>query len=124
MTKPRILAIDDDEATLQYLSRVLEARYTVITCQDPTAAVELARAEQPDLILCDIDMPVMDGGEVCSALADDPRTFHIPFVYLTAMVSPSEVKELDGYVGGRPGVAKRANLSELVACIESQLNKP
>ncbi len=123
MTKASILAIDDDDMVLQYLSRTLSDRFTVITSTDPAAAVALAQTDKPDLVLCDIDMPGMDGGAVCAALADHPSTRDIPFVYLTAMVSPAEVSELGGYVGGKPGVSKRANRAQLVSCIEAQLQR-
>lgn len=121
MTTPRLLVIDDDDMVLTYLSRTLSHRYTIMTRQDPKAAIDFAAVELPDLILCDIDMPDMDGGAVCAALAENPVTARIPFVYLTAMVSPSEVVELQGFVGGRPGVAKRASMQELIATIDSQL---
>ena len=62
MTTPRLLVIDDDDMVLTYLSRTLSHRYTIMTRQDPKAAIELAAVELPDLILCDIDMPDMDGG--------------------------------------------------------------
>jgi len=121
MTKARILAIDDDQMVLNYLQRMLADRYDLTLSADPRAAIALAQNEQFDLILCDIDMPAMDGGAVVAALAGHPATVDIPFIYLTAIVSPSEVNALNGIVGGKPGVAKRASVTELVAAIEAQL---
>lgn len=123
MSTALILAIDDDEMVLNYLRRMLSSHYTVITSSAPKAALEMAQHERPDLILCDIDMPDMDGGAVGAALAKNPATAHIPLMYLTALVSPSEVKDLDGIVGGKPGISKRASLPELVAAIEAQLKR-
>ena len=71
------------------------------------------------MVLCDIDRPEMSGGDVAAALADEPLTAHIPLIYLTALVSPEETRELGGDVGGRPGVSKRAPLAELVRVVES-----
>lgn len=121
MSTTRILAIDDDEMVLNYLQRMLGQRYQLILCGEPQVAAQMAKAELPDLILCDIDMPDMDGGAVLAALSTDPITAKIPFVYLTSMVSPSEVAALDGIVGGRPGISKRADLTEMVAIIEANL---
>lgn len=117
-SKKKILLVDDDDAVIALLSAKLAPRYEVIASTDPLRAIELARSEQPDLVLCDIDMPRMGGGDVSAALADDPFTTAIPLVYLTSLVSPEEARELGGQVGGRPGVSKRAPLSELVRVID------
>jgi len=55
------------------------------------------------------------------ALAQDAATAAIPLIYLTALVSPEEAKDLGGQVGGRPGVSKRAPLSELVSRIDQAI---
>lgn len=115
--KKRVLLVDDDATVLDYLGAKLSKIYEVVATSDPRQAVTLARRELPDVILCDIDMPQMSGGEVAAALADDSGLSRIPFLYLTDLVSPQEARELQGVVGGRPGVAKRAPLAELVARI-------
>jgi CheY-like chemotaxis protein len=117
-TKKRILLIDDDDAVVSYLVAKLSKLYDVVATVDPGRAVALARRELPDVILCDIDMPGMTGGDVAAALAEDSATARIPLIYLTALVSPQETRDLQGQVGGRPGVSKRAPLAELVARID------
>lgn len=117
--KKRVLLIDDDEAVVAHLTVKLSKRYDVVSTVDPRQAVALARRELPDVILCDIDMPGMSGGDVAAALSQDSGTARIPLIYLTALVSPEEARELQGQVGGRPGVSKRAPLAELVACIDA-----
>jgi CheY-like chemotaxis protein len=116
--KKRILLIDDDPTIVSYLTAKLGKTYEVSGTSDPAKAAALARRELPDVILCDIDMPEMSGGEVAAAFEEDSALSRIPFIYLTDLVSPSEARDLQGQVGGRPGVAKRAPLSELVARIE------
>ncbi len=116
--KKKILLVDDDEAVVSYLVVKLAKYYDLISTTDPTQVVAMAREEQPDLILCDIDMPGMSGGDLASALTEDPDTAFIPVLYLTALVSPQETKELQGQVGGRPGISKRAPLAELLARID------
>ncbi|HVZ45714.1 MAG TPA: response regulator [Ramlibacter sp.] len=116
--RTKVLLIDDDAVVLRYLGSKLGTRYEVLTVQEPHAGVALARAQQPDVIVCDIDMPAMSGGDVAAALAADALTRKIPVVYLSALVSPEETRDLQGVVGGRRGVSKRARLAELVAVIE------
>ena len=116
--KKKILLVDDDEAVVSYLVVKLARYYDLISTTDPTKVVDMAREEQPDLILCDIDMPHMSGGDLASALTEDPDTAFIPVLYLTALVSPQETKDLQGQVGGRPGISKRAPMAELLARID------
>jgi CheY-like chemotaxis protein len=116
--RKKILVIDDDEAVLALLAAKLGKRYDTVLTTEPKHAVALAATERPDVVLCDIDMPRMSGGDVAAALDADPRTARIPVVYLTALVSPQEALELGGQVGGRRGVSKRAPLTELMAAID------
>jgi CheY-like chemotaxis protein len=119
--RKKLMLIDDDAAVVNYLVNKLSRMYEVVSTTNPAQAVALARAEQPDVILCDIDMPDVSGGDVAAALAQDAVTAAIPLIYLTALVSPEEAKDLGGQVGGRPGVSKRAPLSELVSRIDQAI---
>ena len=116
--KKCILLIDDDETVLAYLVPKLSKLYEVVSTSDPRKAAALARTQLPDVILCDIDMPGMSGGDVANELGNDSLTARIPFLYLTDLVSPEEARDLDGHVGGKPGIAKRAPMAELVRRIE------
>jgi putative two-component system response regulator len=115
----KILAIDDDPAVLAYLQAKLGGDYTVVTTQLPSQALAMAREEMPDLVICDIDMPNADGGDVAAALARDSATRHIPFLYLTSILTQEEARDLDGMVGGKPGISKHAPANELLARIRS-----
>ena len=82
----RILVVDDVDTNVRLLEAKLTIEYfDVVTCNDGAAAIELARTEQPDLILLDVMMPKMDGFETCRRLKDDPATRHIPVVLVTAL---------------------------------------
>ena len=118
MTKRKnVLLVDDDHAVTDYLQIKLGKAYDVQVTNEPRAVLALARKGQPDLILCDIDMPDMDGGDVCRVLSDDEQTRHIPILYLTSMVSREEVQMMGGQIGGRPGVSKDAPIEEFLARI-------
>lgn len=82
----RILVVDDVDTNVRLLEAKLTIEYfDVVTCNDGATAIELARSEQPDLILLDVMMPKMDGFETCRRLKDDPATRHIPVVLVTAL---------------------------------------
>lgn len=82
----RILVVDDVDTNVRLLEAKLMLEYfDVLTCTDGASAIELARAEKPDLILLDVMMPHMDGFETCRRLKDDPETRHIPVVLVTAL---------------------------------------
>ena len=114
-----ILLIDDDTAVLDLLGSKLRPAYAVIASANPHQAVKLAVDRRPDLVLCDVDMPGMNGAEVAAALKD-AGAGAIPIVYLTGLVSPQEANDLPLAAAGRHRViAKRAALGELLACIKS-----
>ncbi|HEY3796932.1 MAG TPA: PleD family two-component system response regulator [Caulobacteraceae bacterium] len=82
----RILVVDDIEANVRLLQAKLQAEYyDVLTASNGAAALEIAAAEKPDLVLLDVMMPGMDGFEVCRRMKNDPATRHIPIVLVTAL---------------------------------------
>ena len=111
--KPCVLVIDDDEAVAWAIAGRLGRDFRVVGTSDPSQAVALAREEKPGVILCDINMPGMQGDEVAFALSQEPRTAGIPLVYLTALVSQEELPDLDGVFGDYPAVSKSASTEEL-----------
>jgi len=88
----KILLTEDDEFSRDMLQRRLERNgFEVICAADGREALTAARTQKPDLILMDLDMPVMDGRAAIGALRSDPRTFKIPIIVLTAHASPEDV---------------------------------
>lgn len=87
----KFLLVEDDEDTRALVESILGFEgHTVVSTSDPTAALGLARAEQPDLVLCDITMPILDGYGVLKALQADPVTAHLPVVFLSGHKDFSE----------------------------------
>src|ERR1044071_6497252 len=82
----RVLVVDDVELNVKLLEAKLANEYfEVVTAFNGPAALELAEAEPPDIILLDVMMPRMDGFEVCRRLKANPRTTDIPVVMVTAL---------------------------------------
>ncbi len=95
--KQKTLLLVDDEATnLQVLRHTLQDNYRLLFAKEGKTALELARAEQPDLILLDIMMPEISGYEVCTQLKAQDETSFIPVIFITALSdSADEEKGFD-----------------------------
>jgi len=119
MARRKILLVDDDEAVLDFLQAKLGARYDLVSTNAPENVLTLARSQQPQLILCDVDMPEMDGGDLSSALFADAELRDIPVLFLTALASPQDLQRLSGQLGGRPAVSKSEPVARLVERIEA-----
>jgi putative two-component system response regulator len=119
--KPAILVVDDDPIVTAALKARLGRDFRVIGVNDPHEAVATARREQPDVILCDIKMPGMQGDEVAFELSQDEETAEIPLIYLTSLVDPRETTELDGPFGGHIAISKSASTDELLDVIHDAI---
>jgi DNA-binding response OmpR family regulator len=121
--KKRILVVDDEPSITRLLKLNLEETndYEVRTENDAKAAVASAEDFQPDLILLDVLMPDLDGGELASRLQASPKLKGVPIVFLTAAATKKEVYARGGKVGGLPFLAKPVDLAEVVACLNQHL---
>lgn len=84
-TKPLILVVDDQATVIRIMSRILQPVYDVCFATSGERALEVAREQQPDLILLDNIMPGMTGIETCMALKEDENTARIPVIFVTSM---------------------------------------
>ncbi|HEY9738139.1 MAG TPA: ATP-binding protein [Trichocoleus sp.] len=116
-----ILAIDDTPENLQLLSQLLADRnYKVRSVTKGTTALRAAQAAPPDLILLDVNMPQMNGYEVCQQLKADERTREIPVIFVSALGETlDKVKAFQ--VGGVDYVTKPFQVEEVLARIETHL---
>jgi two-component system, OmpR family, response regulator len=123
LQKKRILVVDDRTSDTQLVKLSLERtnEYIVKEENDATSAIATAEAFQPHLILLDVMMPGLDGGELAAVFQAHPLLKSIPIVFLTAAVTHKEVDAGRGLVGGRPFLAKPIVLTELIACLDQQL---
>ena len=113
VTSKRILVVDDTEDILLVLSRRLTSwGYEAYTASSGEKGLEIAFEKVPDLILLDIMMPRMKGRDVCARLKADPKTKHIPVIFLTALGLADHVKAgMD--VGGDDYLVKPFEPAEL-----------
>ena len=90
---------------------------------DSEQALAAAEEFQPDLILLDVMMPGLDGGQLATRFEADPKLNKVPIVFLTAAATKSEIYARGGKVGGLPFLAKPVEISAVVACIKQQLGQ-
>jgi len=111
----KVLIVDDEEDVLQMLGKRLTASgYSVITATNGTDAIALAKSQHPDIIILDIIMPGMEGGEVAAELKEHPLTRSIPVILLTAMLSKTEEEKHGSMVGGHIALAKPLDIEKLL----------
>ena len=88
-----ILVIEDEPEMRRNITRLLKLEgYNALGAENGQAGLEMIRKQQPDLILCDVMMPVMDGHEVLRALRADPALQSIPFIFLTAKGEKTDLR--------------------------------
>lgn len=123
--KRKVLIIDDEEDFCHFVKLNLErsGQFEVLVATKAMAGIGMAKKNLPDLILLDILMPDMDGSLVAETLLQEPATKKIPILFLTALAQKNEVESSGGIIGGRTFLAKPITPDELVARINSVLEK-
>lgn len=117
----KILVIEDTADIRDLISEMLESRgFTVMEAEDGLNGVRLAQTKSPDLILCDIQMPRMNGFEVLQKLRDDEGTATIPFIFLTGAADKMQVRQ-GMELGADDYLTKPFTLHELLAAVTARL---
>ncbi|HMG01275.1 MAG TPA: response regulator [Gemmatimonadaceae bacterium] len=118
-----VLVVEDNPANMTLATFLLKsAGYAVLGASDAEAGLALARAEQPDLVLMDIQLPGMDGLQACAILKKDTVTRDIPVIALTALAMKGDEERIraagcDGYI------AKPLAYREFLATVAARLQK-
>lgn len=119
----RILLIEDNAEILENTSEILElAGYKVFTAENGKSGVEAALQHHPDLIICDVMMPVLDGYGVFHLIRKNPELVNIPFIFLTAKSERSDFRK-GMEMGADDYITKPFNDTELLNAVESRLEK-
>lgn len=121
--RAKLLLIDDNDNTLDLLEVFLFGDYDLVTAENGFEGLKVAEREQPDLIVTDIMMPVMDGIAFFNELRRREPTAHIPVVAVTSFAENTTVKSLLN-VGFAGVVAKPFHRDEIVNTIAEQLSGP
>jgi len=124
--KKRILIIDDEVSFARMVKMNLEktGAFEVRVENRAAAAVPAAREFRPDLVLLDVIMPNMDGGDVAKQIKRDRTLRGTPIIFLTATVSKREAGEGGLNSGGELFLAKPVSVEALIACINEHVRKP
>jgi len=116
-----ILVVDDTPSNLTLLSRILSSSGFIVQLADNGAtAIDMALEIIPDLILLDVNMPVMDGYETCEKLKADDRTNNIPVIFISAL-DETEDKIRAFKVGGADYIPKPIEVKEVLARVNTHL---
>ncbi|WP_303894238.1 response regulator [Terrimonas ferruginea] len=118
-----VLVIDDNQGIRENTAEIMElAGYKTFTAENGKKGVELAVREKPDVIICDIMMPELDGYGVLHLLRKNPDTSHIPFIFLTAKTERSDLRK-GMEMGADDYVTKPFDEIELLNAVEIRLKK-
>jgi CheY-like chemotaxis protein len=120
---PRVLVVDDDPQVLRLLRVNFELEgYDVVSASDGNEALETIAAQAPDLVVCDVMMPGMDGFEVVRRLRSDASTSRLPIVMLSAKAMGSDARKgLDA--GADEYVTKPFDPAELIDVVDRLLGR-
>lgn len=119
----KILIIEDEPSTRENLCEILELEgFASHAAANGKTGVAAALSELPDLILCDVTMPELDGHGVLSALRAEPATRQIPFIFLTAKGERQDVRE-GMNLGADDYLIKPVDVDDLLAAIEARLER-
>lgn len=117
-----VLVVEDDYNIRDLLLDILSSKYTVLTANDGLEAIRILQQNLPDLVLCDIVMPELDGLGLIDKIRSDERTAHLPIVSVSAKLSIEDRIEAVEH-GADAYITKPFNLRHVLATIEQLLNK-
>ncbi len=125
-TRIKVLQVDDEPYKTKLRKLMIEEKgnYEVRTENFPENALEVMREFRPDIVLLDIIMPRMPGGEVLKAIRDDPDLKSTPVVFVTAAVRRQQIEECGGMICDIPTIAEPCTIEELIEAIEKYAWKP
>jgi len=119
----RILVIDDEAKLRKQFAALLALEgFAVIEARNGREGVELARRERPDLVICDITMPEMNGHRVLETLRGEPATAHLPFIFLTGWSERDDVRA-GMNLGADDYLTKPVDPPELIAAVKARLRR-
>jgi DNA-binding NarL/FixJ family response regulator len=123
MNAQRILVIEDEPEMRRNLATILKLEgFLPLTAENGSVGLEMARREKPDLVLCDIMMPELDGHAVVQALRNEPALAAIPFIFLTAKGEKSDQRS-GMNLGADDYLTKPVSKADLLSAVQSRLRR-
>ncbi|MDI6104342.1 response regulator [Actinoplanes sp. NEAU-A12] len=112
--------MDDDDDVRAVVVRILHrAGHTVVPAADGAAGLQAVRDHLPDLVVSDIDMPVMSGSDLCCALREDPGHSDLPVLFISGSLVPGDTRPIGAQATAV--LRKPFTSAELLACVEKLL---
>lgn len=119
----KIFIIEDEPEVIENLAEILEIYdYEVISTLDSKEAPQIASSQRPDLIICDIMMPEMDGYDVLREIKRNPTTYTIPFLFLTAKAERKDLR-IGMDLGADDYITKPFEINEIINAVKTRLSK-
>ena len=123
MSLHKILLVEDEPALATAFLRILKhSNYEVTHAENGLEALALVEQNMPDMVLCDINMPIMDGREFCVAFRKLPNSRNVPFVFLTSNGAPEDVRN-GMNLGADDYLKKPCGRKELIDTVETRLQR-
>jgi CheY-like chemotaxis protein len=117
----KLLLIDDDRVITDCLRLTLGGHYDVVVLHQPEQALDVVRQERPDLVLCDVEMPGVDGYGVSRTLAGSPDTAAVALMFLTGAYSAAALAARGGVLHGRAGQSKLAPIGDILRRVDAEI---
>ena len=118
----KILVVDNEKRIVDLLYTFLSREgFKVFTATEGESCLRIAREQVPDLIVLDLMMPGMDGGDIANNLREYEKTKNIPVVFLTGAIEEEEVAKSDGKIGNHLFISKSSDINEQIREIKKAL---
>ncbi len=122
MKKPRILIIEGNTDTREFLEKILDPEFEIITAENGVIGIDYVRNKNPDLILLEAILPVLNGYDTCSIIKKDHKINKIPIIFLSAKNTSSDIS-LCLSLGADDYISKPFDSHELLVRIKNKLKK-
>ena len=123
MERKKILIVDDEMDVLRVLeTRLAKEGFEPILADTGTLAFSLAKERQPEVIVLDIKMPKMSGGEIANKLMADPMTKDIPVIFFSSLISDEKTSQIKQNHAGHIVLAKSTSVAELISTINKVIS--
>jgi CheY-like chemotaxis protein len=116
-----VMVVEDDASVRELVSKALGTRYRVVTANDGLAAAELLGSDIPDLIICDVMMPRVDGFSLAKMIRDKDELRNVPIIFLTAKTGAQQVAQ-GIQLGARHYLSKPFSVKDLIDKVDKLLS--